>query len=148
MNSPAFDVGYYQNNGTLAIFLGRNGTLAKISRVTKKGEEDCLFIFQDLESYTDEDGYEVIDHVTRGVLVGSFQDGKDFLDMCRELGLIVKSRSVFVPFSNGRHVSGQIGCGGEVRHTADYFQSELRLMRWDLPSRARLLVAMSSNASA
>lgn len=128
------DVVYDQNNGVIAVKPTATGRLAKLVRRTADGSER-VWVFADLDTWTDVYGNERIDHRRRGVTNGTHYDGRLFLDICGELGLKVQSQGFFVPFSNSQRRHGQFRDGAP---TADYTEEELRLTRWDLPSRADL----------
>ncbi|MBI4132995.1 hypothetical protein HY478_00105 [Candidatus Uhrbacteria bacterium] len=131
------DVVYNQNNGTLAVWPTHTGRLAQFEKRTK-GDEERSWVFADAHPFIDDDGYERIDHITRGVVCGTLAEGYAFLDQCRELGFTVQSGGGFVPFSNSqrRHATDATG-----KPMSDYPETELRLMRWDLPTQADLEMA-------
>ena len=72
--------------------------------------------------------------------VGTYEEGRKFLDMCAELGLTVQSVGRFVPFSNGKNGTGSFADAvfKNGRFNPDYLEDELKLMRWDLPTREEL----------
>lgn len=131
---PNFDLEYDQNNGVLAIRPSRNGRLKSLIKSTTDGS-DRVWVFKDVGTWRDEHGDERIDHRARGVVNGTYEEGQTFLAMCTLLGLVVESGGFFVPFSNGQRRHGTFGDG---KPFADYYESELKLMRWDLPTREQL----------
>ena len=144
MRSNNFDLEYCQNNCTIAIRPSRTGRLKGLVRTTAD-DTDRVWVFKSVESYTDDDGDERIDHGTLGLVSGYFSDGGKFLHMCRELGLVVQSSGFFVPFSNGKHRYGTVGHGDEAGPTSEYYESELKMARWDLPTRDQLVLVLNAD---
>lgn len=135
------DIQYFQNNGVLAVRPGKTGRLSHLVRQTRKGDER-VWVFADSCLYKDDDGDEHIDHRERGVVCGTYNEGQQFLAMCRELGFTVQSVGFFVPFSNGQRRHAPDPRGGP--DMCDWPEDELKLMRWDLPSRTDLELAIAA----
>lgn len=140
------DIEYDQNNGVIAIQPTKNGKLSRLVKETNgvmasKSPEERCWVFADSYVYTDEAGEERIDHRRRGVVCGTYADGQAFLKMCSEIGLNVRSGGLFVPFSNGQRRNAHVLRPTPYTHEymSDYPEEELRLMRWDLPSREDLM---------
>lgn len=133
-----FDLEYCINNGVLSIRPSRLGHLASLCLTTKRGVERA-WTFGDVRTYKDADGDERIFHNLRGALNGTVQEGRDFMEMCKDLGLIVQAGSFGVPFSNGPDVYGHLSNGhGVTVKMDDYSPEELKMMRWDLPTRTQI----------
>lgn len=155
MRSSQPDVEYNQNNATLVVRPSRTGRLKGLAKTTVAGVER-VWVFMDALIATDEDGDELIDHHARGVVVGSLEQGRDFLDVCRELGLVVQNSISYVPFSNGECCYGEVYgvpfprgvMTRESRNVSEFFKHELKMMRWDLPTRGQLISCMLEAADA
>ncbi len=130
------DIEYDQNNGVLAVRPGRTGRFHHRVAYTRDHFER-VWVFCDLDTYTDDGGYERFDHVRKGVMVGSLEAGRGFLQLCRGFGFTVENQGFFVPFSNGRRRFGTFRDGGPF---ADFTQEELRLARLDLLTDEELAV--------
>ncbi len=135
---------FWNNNRVLAIVPTRFGRLYRLFTFTSDDEEKP-WVFSDPRTWIDpETGDEMVDHHHRGVMNGTLQEGKDFLEMCRQLGIDVREASLDVPFSNGQKRRGRFYAGkfyhrGEFRQGSDkgfndFPRDELRRVRLDLPS--------------
>lgn len=135
------DLLYCINNGTLAIQPTSTGRLAALVRTVHGTNYERVWVFGDADPWTHpETGFEFVDHHRRGVMVGTWKQGQEFLAVCKELGLVVSSGGLFVPFSNGQYRFGKFGDGAEM---SDYAEDELRLARWDLPTRDELVALLA-----
>ena len=132
-----FDLEYSLNNDTLAIRPTRNGRLKDLV-LTTVDDSERVWVFRNAVMWTDDDGDERIDHITRGVVNGTFEQGREFLVMCKEVGFVALCSGFFVPFSNGQKRIGKFGSGDKAEPCNDFYEDELKLVRWDLPSRDRL----------
>lgn len=130
-----FDLEHDYNNSILAVRPSENGRLAAL--VKKAGGHDRVWCFSDTreEPFFDDAGCERVPHLIRGVTNGTYDEGQSFLDMCRQLKLVVQPGSFFVPFSNGARRWGQDQDGEDM---ADWSLEELRLARMDLPTEQQL----------
>lgn len=142
------DLEYYQNNGVIAVRPSETGCLVSLVKKTRDGQQR-VWVFCIDSMWIDEDGDERLNHHRKGVSNGTYREGGAFLEMCRELGLSVESHGFFVPFSNGesrRALTGQVGSKYERSLTtdgkslSDYDEGELKLARWDLPTREELAI--------
>jgi hypothetical protein len=142
MKSSTCDIEYNQNNSTLVVRPSRNGRLKSLVKTTARGVER-VWVFKPVEPYVDRDGDERICFQDLGIVKGSLADGRDFLDGCRALGLVVQNNINFVPFSNGHGRYGKIGGadpGDAPVPISDYTEGELKMARWDaLPSREQII---------
>ncbi|MFH0831192.1 MAG: hypothetical protein V1895_03995 [Parcubacteria group bacterium] len=123
------------NNGVLAIAPTKSGRLARLVKKTKAGRER-VWTFSKPHVWEDEDGDERIDHKDRGALTGNSADGQAFLMLCYDLGIRANYSGLYVPFSNGMRRYGRFE--EDDKPTNDYTESELKLARWDLPTRQQL----------
>ncbi len=137
------EVEYDQNNGTLAVRPAATGRLKSLIKQASGGY-DRTWVFKDVPVYRDNDGDERICHHLRGVVVGTYDEGMKFLAMCKEIGLIVTNAGMFVPFSNGERREGSSLRPKYEYNMTDFQECELKVMRWDLPTRAQLLEILKS----
>lgn len=128
------DFGYDDNNGTLVVFPLETGRLADMVRKTSDGLPK-VWVFRDIQTSTKEDGF---DYLTRGLRVGTFSDGKNFIADAEKLGFTVQYTGIFVPLSNGKRQSYYMGhpAGTGVFH--NYPEMEIRMVRIDLPTEETL----------
>lgn len=133
MHPGRADLVYEQNNGVIAVMPTDNGRLAGLVKKTNAGD-DRVWVFRDTHIWHDDDGDERIDHHARGVVCGTFAEGRAFLNTCNGLGLSFRC-GLFVPFSNGQHRYGRFSDGEPAN---DWSEDELKLMRWDLPTEEQL----------
>ena len=142
MRTQVCDLEYGSNNGTIAIRPSRNGRLSKLVKTMKLAkddytcEEERVWVFRDPYVYSDKNGNERINHITRGVVCGTYKQGELFMEMAKNLGLDVQYRGLFVPFSNGQPRLGHFS--EDKKPFADYSENELAHMRWDLPTKEEL----------
>lgn len=135
------DIVYDHNNGTIAINPTRSGLLAKLVLTYNTPEKDSrdgnerVWVFANFGVWKDDDGNEYVDHHTRGLTCGNYDDGRVFLAMCRRIGLNVQRRGMFVPLSNGQRRHSRFDDG---EWSADYTDDEWVCVRWDLPSEQTL----------
>ena len=156
MNSEkiAVDLEFCQNNRTLAIRPGQGGRLSHLVRFINNSDElkdnsQRSWIFKDPDVYTDSDGNERIDHITRGVTCGFLKQGYEFLQICKDVGLFAREKDFFVPFSNVQKSSGIFAYLHPDRKEEvkpEFSQTDLVLMRWDLPTGNQLVAAASHKA--
>lgn len=144
MRSSNPDLEYSNNNGVVAIKPTPTGKLRGLVLRTFSARDERVWIFMDYHTFQDDNGDLRLDHKSRGVSCGTYNDGERFLDLCRKLGLVVSATGFFVPFSNGqrRLVIDRTG-----KPMADYTETELKLMRWDLPTESQLRHQIEQDAA-
>jgi len=130
------DLRYDLNNDTLAIRPSVAGRLSGLVKMTVAGDER-VWTFADDHVWKDANGDERLEHHRKGVVCGTYKQGKAFMAMCEELGLTL-DYGLFVPFSNGQRAHGRLTWPEPDEPTSDYLAAELKLMRWDLPTREEL----------
>ncbi|MFH0857523.1 MAG: hypothetical protein V1848_02120 [Candidatus Magasanikbacteria bacterium] len=133
MRTGKADFGYDGNNGTLVVFPLETGSFADMVRKTSDNLP-TMWVFKDTQSWMDDHMNKVFDYMTRGVVSGSFQDGRNLIDELKKLGYIVEYTGVFVPFSNGKHeVYLRAYPKDDSQRIETYTERELRMARIDLP---------------
>lgn len=137
------DIMYTIHEGTyrvLAIWPSPSGKLTRMIDYWCDANLDTdlkPWVFMEVPMMQDRDGNSFPDHHIRGVRSGDLVDGQCFLDLCRHLGLIVKScdqysNGWYVPFANGKDARG------------DFDVNDLRYLRSDKPpTREELKAALS-----
>jgi hypothetical protein len=94
------DVEFHYHNETLAVRPSQTGVLKSLTALTTNGFQRN-WIFMDLRKLTDHHGNELIDYHRRGVRVGSLDEGRAFIKLCEDHGLVLQHVDFHVPFSNG-----------------------------------------------
>ena len=138
------DLSHCYNNGVLSVLPSGVGALKSLSRKTQDGTGRS-WNFADVNTWTDDDGDERLDHRLRGLLNGSHEDGQKFLQMCRSLGLVVMQESFMVPFSNGPLLTGTVGNNVHGKcEVNEYTLRELKMARADLPTRDQMAALIAA----
>lgn len=128
------DLEFYTNNGTLALRVAATGRLKNIMHTLHDGTEKC-WIFRQHTTWIDRETSEsVFDHKTRGLTVGTWDEGMAFLEACESAGLRVNYSGFFVPISNGQR---QYGKFEDRTPFCDYDRCEILRVRIDTPTVER-----------
>lgn len=114
------DIEYSNNNQVIAIRPTQTGCLKDLVSLTTDANQR-LWIFSDVPEWTDSQDNKIIDYQMRGVIVGNYDAGRDFINACHDAGLQCKNTNFSVPFSNGKFDS-------------TWHPGEIRLIRIDLPT--------------
>ena len=145
------DIVYYVNNGVMAVKPVLGSRLDKLVRRAKSEEKlspwqlEQAWIFADPTTWRDAYGNDRTDHRQRGVVCGTYNEGHEFLDLCRRIGLRVEHGDLFVPCSNGQYRHGSFVDGAAFE---DYPEHELRLVRYDLPTEVTLRELLAEHVDA
>jgi hypothetical protein len=141
---PDLVTGY--NNGTMALQPVEGGRLSHLVKKNPDGTEKC-WVFGDVSEYK-WGNVETFDHVRRGVLAGTLEEGRRIIKDAEALGLKV-NHGMYVPFSNGQTVSAKIeyaiGKRGDNEprdYLSDYEMFDLGLARVDVAVLCAAIDAM------
>lgn len=103
---------YYYNKGLMLVKeIRKDGDYLVFTFVKR---EETVWVFGDWK-FGDND----VDEIRAQVMHGTYQDGNDFLKMCRELGLTMEDGG-YVPFSNGHLDERLDGSGRKYLGYSDY----------------------------
>lgn len=137
------DIEFHRHNGVLAIRPGPTGRLRSLVKLTKEDEGERprqrVWLFANAHVSAGLRGNERIDHVMRGVICGSLQEGLEFLERCRTREeLEVVDVGMRVPCSNGYAFESRCTLDRFVQIVQDFTLLELEMVRWDFPNELLL----------
>lgn len=138
------DVLYCENRGTVAVTPAPGGRLDRlVRRFLLLADPPQVWIFGDLWVNQRREGDSVTEFFhLRGVLSGSGNDARIFLNMCCDLGLQVRyDASITVPCSNGPH------CVDKASWCWDFTRNEYMALRWDRPPTRKELKKLLTEAT-
>jgi hypothetical protein len=139
-NNPDFITS--SNNGVVTFRPGENGRFSDMClTVNSDPKTPRVWVFCTAGTHTNKDGDEITDHQRRGISVGTNDDWREYKKMLKSMGISVQHDGGFVPFSNGPGVWGTSRGGKPM---ADYARRELRMARFDLPTKVQLEAIIAS----